>query len=347
MFSSCSFVSIVSILFIQPTTTENNDNAENKTNRIITIIIVFICLLAFMITIFGDPGICIPNKRRDEMLIRIERLNHHYHRNNNNDIDAITCDLRRDEINNIWTRKMNRTTNVDNSGDDDEQEREKYCEVCNIWRPKKVSHCKTCNVCVRGFDHHCGAINNCIGDGNSFAFLVFIVTESYLAVSFFWRAFARLETFGFPFYESSWRKPFVFLIAFIAFVCLHGACMSLFSLFHIYLYVRNVTTKELSDYLKSRGGYRNIIVSASFPSSSSSSSVGYLSQSNKPPFSLVILNEAISLKRRVCKSLMNFRLKSQTMLKVYEIRKANKAQKGADYYDDEEEEEDDGSTFVL
>ena len=44
---------------------------------------------------------------------------------------------------------------------------------------------------------------------------------------------------------------------------------------------------------------------------------------------------------------MNFRLKSQTMLKVYEIRKANKAQKGADYYDDEEEEEDDGSTFVL
>lgn len=41
--------------------------------------------------------------------------------------------------------------------------RQKYCLICNVFKPERCHHCKACNRCVLNMDHHCPWINNCVG----------------------------------------------------------------------------------------------------------------------------------------------------------------------------------------
>ena len=52
----------------------------------------------------------------------------------------------------------------------------KFCQVCQIYRPEGTKHCYLCNNCVAGFDHHCPVVNNCIGQRNHRYFAFFLIT---------------------------------------------------------------------------------------------------------------------------------------------------------------------------
>ncbi|CAD8132973.1 unnamed protein product [Paramecium octaurelia] len=52
---------------------------------------------------------------------------------------------------------------------------EHWCSICSMHKSKGTIHCKDCNICIRGYDHHCIWIGKCVGEGNQFAFNVFIL----------------------------------------------------------------------------------------------------------------------------------------------------------------------------
>lgn len=52
----------------------------------------------------------------------------------------------------------------------------KYCQTCNIYKPPRCTHCAVCNNCVSRFDHHCPWLGNCIGERNYHWFLWFVYT---------------------------------------------------------------------------------------------------------------------------------------------------------------------------
>ncbi|KAI5148083.1 hypothetical protein ENBRE01_0097 [Enteropsectra breve] len=56
----------------------------------------------------------------------------------------------------------------------------KYCDSCEIYRPRGVAHCTICNACILEKDHHCGALGTCIGKNNLHAYYCYILSLSGL-----------------------------------------------------------------------------------------------------------------------------------------------------------------------
>lgn len=54
--------------------------------------------------------------------------------------------------------------------------RMKYCETCNIFRPKNSCHCNDCNNCVSKFDHHCVWMGTCVGARNYTHFMWLVIS---------------------------------------------------------------------------------------------------------------------------------------------------------------------------
>ena len=52
----------------------------------------------------------------------------------------------------------------------------KKCKKCNILVPIEfgIGHCIDCDICIKKHDHHCSWIGKCIGEGNYFAFHLYI-----------------------------------------------------------------------------------------------------------------------------------------------------------------------------
>merc|ERR1711879_415439 len=58
----------------------------------------------------------------------------------------------------------------------------KWCDTCQIIRPRRASHCGDCDNCVLRFDHHCPFVNNCVGQRNYHFFFGFITSVLILAM---------------------------------------------------------------------------------------------------------------------------------------------------------------------
>lgn len=115
---------------------------------------------------------------------------------------------------------------------------EAMCTLCNAYVRPTSKHCSVCNRCTSEFDHHCKWINNCIGGLNYRVFILMIVSlESNLLIS----AVAELIIIA---YLSSNSAIFMIitidLVASLLILVLNGNLIA----FHIYLYVKRITTYE-------------------------------------------------------------------------------------------------------
>lgn len=134
----------------------------------------------------------------------------------------------------------------------------RWCSTCSVWKPDRCHHCSTCNQCYLRMDHHCPWFACCIGFYNQKFFIqVLIYMQMFcglaLAVSF-----SLLYQF---FLDEEWENDhylslnlvFLFVLSLAFFVA-----MTLFTVFSIYMVLKNTTTIEFQDnrwnYLENSGG---------------------------------------------------------------------------------------------
>ena len=130
---------------------------------------------------------------------------------------------------------------------ENQKNKAKFCETCNIWRPPRSSHCRRCDCCVEVFDHHCPYLNNCIGKRNHRYFIGFLF---FLSLDIFC---VILSSFIYIFQEIFFPgKTFIpvkviqMLVIFMTIFLLSLVMSMVFGLllFHFYLSWKGKTTKE-------------------------------------------------------------------------------------------------------
>jgi len=115
-----------------------------------------------------------------------------------------------------------------------------FCRKCNILRPKRAHHCRFCNKCILRMDHHCFTLNKCIGKKNYSYFIKYLIIAEINSALIFWISlyvsityYSLLDLFSFI------KFAILILISFM------GACgLFFYLLFHLYLYISNLTTLE-------------------------------------------------------------------------------------------------------
>ncbi|CAH8465177.1 unnamed protein product [Schistosoma intercalatum] len=158
-----------------------------------------------------------------------------------------------------------------------------YCNLCELpISSSRTKHCKSCNKCIADFDHHCKWLNNCIGSRN-YTYFAGIITMACLSLSIstslslslavayysdrpygywiqayqdYWQTFTNgtIEHLDYLINNDGVFRIFglnssglvFFIIAIVG--CLFTFCIDAFLvhliIFHIYLYIKGMTTYE-------------------------------------------------------------------------------------------------------
>lgn len=122
----------------------------------------------------------------------------------------------------------------------------RYCIKCKVWKPDRCHHCSTCNKCILRMDHHCPWFASCIGYYNQKFFIQnLIYITLYSGFVFIITLILLLDFFRAQNYHNSYlslKLVFLFIIALTFFVTI-----GVFSLFLIWLLMKNVTTIEFQE----------------------------------------------------------------------------------------------------
>ena len=74
-------------------------------------------------------------------------------------------------------------TNSDNDLESlKDNEDNRFCKICNIYKPRRAHHCSQCGICIDRMDHHCLWLNQCIGFNNHRNFIQFLNYYTCLTV---------------------------------------------------------------------------------------------------------------------------------------------------------------------
>ncbi|OMJ74390.1 hypothetical protein SteCoe_26683 [Stentor coeruleus] len=126
----------------------------------------------------------------------------------------------------------------------------KYCNTCQIFKPRRSHHCKVCDNCVEIFDHHCPYINNCIGGRNYIFFFLFVLNLTLLCLTNITGCFIFIfhnYSISGPAKET-FIKPgtvsLVVIVIMLILVTMIGILSTLLCLHHVSLCFTGETTKE-------------------------------------------------------------------------------------------------------
>ncbi|WUR03951.1 palmitoyltransferase, carnitine acyltransferase [Vairimorpha necatrix] len=125
----------------------------------------------------------------------------------------------------------------------------KYCEECNIYKIKGISHCYDCNCCVHEMDHHCYWLDTCIARNNIREFYVYLFTNIFI-ISYFSLFVNYLYNLTYELDNSLYRFIFYF-ISFLLLTCyLFLFILSLFSIYYLYLAITGIKSREFIKNIK-------------------------------------------------------------------------------------------------
>ena len=116
----------------------------------------------------------------------------------------------------------------------------RFCNHCDLFKPKGAHHCKSCQRCIMGLDHHNKILGVCIGMDN----------HKYFVLSLFYSSLVSIDMFAGFWTPGLDRISDDSLIGFCVF-CL-GLCISLalsiiytlLFLFHCILILNGITMRE-------------------------------------------------------------------------------------------------------
>lgn len=224
----------------------------------------FVALVALWLTVYGDPGVVIPDEADDRGARTTARLDAAVQKKLDNwteescsaagesaprrsyadhlraciedavreDAEASALRMDRD-YGGTWTKKIE---------DDDENGLTttiKFCSSCKLWRPPMSSHCSTCGYCVRRFDHHCGVLGNCVGEHNHRFFLALLTSSALMGALVFVvsaYALAKMPT-------GEWRREYAYVLVACSLSGAHVVTIIGFAWTHWVMFVLDFTTK--------------------------------------------------------------------------------------------------------
>lgn len=122
--------------------------------------------------------------------------------------------------------------------------------TCNIYRPPRASHCDICGVCIEKLDHHCPWLGTCIGKRNYKQFYLFLLSLFVELLVMFVMCVLIMNnnqikkvTIDLP--TTLRTYPFTIILAILSVPAMVFVLIML--LFHSYLIIKNLTTKEYFD----------------------------------------------------------------------------------------------------
>mmetsp|Transcript_31854 Transcript_31854/g.70774 ORF Transcript_31854/g.70774 Transcript_31854/m.70774 type:complete len:285 (+) Transcript_31854:58-912(+) len=122
---------------------------------------------------------------------------------------------------------------------------EKYCTVCNVWRPQRGYHCTVCGHCMERGDHHCEVMGNCIAKLNHRFFALFLCSAQVGCALMMGGAIWRLQRLSFP-NKDVWDNAETYVLLILAVFYGYHALMLVFGTFHAFAVVCDVTTKDMA-----------------------------------------------------------------------------------------------------
>ncbi|EMR10380.1 hypothetical protein PNEG_01632 [Pneumocystis murina B123] len=120
----------------------------------------------------------------------------------------------------------------------------RFCNKCEILKPDRTHHCSICNYCILKMDHHCPWLSNCIGFANYKQFLLFLIYISIYSIYLFISSLIILYKFIILLNIPSKNVIPVNWMLLLVISGVFSIVLGIFTIWHIFLVSRNLTTIE-------------------------------------------------------------------------------------------------------
>lgn len=134
----------------------------------------------------------------------------------------------------------------------------RHCKWCLKYKPDRCHHCRACNVCVLKMDHHCPWVNNCIGFRNHKYFILLLL---YSTIDLSIISTCMLDTVWWSTRLDVNVTTMVVLVVGEMLATFLVTIAFLFTLFHIWLTTKAMTTVEFCEKSLKQASYDSSIYS--------------------------------------------------------------------------------------